>query len=139
MSSCSFASRAKQLIRQKNSESSPRPLKRQYGTYCSPHPPYQSALQSVLGPVLSPKFLMPPADCFRMPTEVRSSSLIGLPEPSRSERLTERAVGCLTSAVSLRILGFANDPFCTYDHWLTEELKRLPWRASSTTAARSSN
>ena len=58
-------------------------------------------------------------------------SLIGLPEPSRSERLTERAVGCLTSAVSLRILGFANDPFCTYDHWLTEELKRLPWRASS--------
>ena len=59
------------------------------------------------------------------------SSLIGLPEPSRSERLTERAVGCLTSAVSLRILGFANDPFCTYDHWLTEELKRLPWRASS--------
>ena len=47
-------------------------LKRQYGTYCSPHPPYQSALQSVLGPVLSPKFLMPPADCFRMPTEVRS-------------------------------------------------------------------
>lgn len=54
-------------------------------------------------------------------------SLIGLPEPSRSERLTERAVGCLTSA----ILGFANDPFCTYDHWLTEELKRLPWRASS--------
>lgn len=58
-------------------------------------------------------------------------SLIGLPEPSRSERLTERAVGCLTSAVSLRILGFANDPFCTYDHWLTEELKRLPWRVSS--------
>ena len=58
-------------------------------------------------------------------------SLIGLLEPSRSERLTERAVGCLTSAVSLRILGFANDPFCTYDHWLTEELKRLPWRASS--------
>ena len=58
-------------------------------------------------------------------------SLIGLPEPSRSERLTERAVGCLPSAVSLRILGFANDPFCTYDHWLTEELKRLPWRASS--------
>lgn len=57
--------------------------------------------------------------------------LIGLPEPSRSERLTERAVGCLTSAVSLRILGFANDPFCTYDHWLTEELKRLPWRAAS--------
>ena len=69
----SFASRAKQLIRQKNSESSPRPLKRQYGTYCSPHPPYQSALQSVLGPVLSPKSLMPPADCFRMPTEVRSA------------------------------------------------------------------
>lgn len=58
-------------------------------------------------------------------------SLIGLPEPSRSERLTERAVGCLTSAVSLRILSFANDPFCTYDHWLTEELKRLPWRVSS--------
>lgn len=58
-------------------------------------------------------------------------SLISLPEPSRSERLTERAVSCLTSAVSLRILGFANDPFCTYDHWLTEELKRLPWRASS--------
>ena len=57
--------------------------------------------------------------------------LIGLSEPSRSERLTERAVGCLTSAVSLRILGFANDPFCTYDHWLTEELKRLPWRAAS--------
>ena len=25
-----------------------------------------------LGRVLSPKFLMPPADCFRMPTEVRS-------------------------------------------------------------------
>ena len=33
--------------------------------------------------------------------------------------------------MSLRILGFANDPFCTYDHWLTEELKRLPWRAAS--------
>ena len=31
-------------------------------------------------------------------------SLISLPEPSRSERLTERAVSCLTSAVSLRIL-----------------------------------
>ena len=37
-------------------------------------PPYQSALRSILGRVLSPKFLMPPADCFRMPTEVRSGA-----------------------------------------------------------------
>ena len=36
--------------------------------------PYQSALRSILGRVLSPKFLMPPADCFRMPTEVRSGA-----------------------------------------------------------------
>ncbi|WP_295481103.1 MMPL family transporter [uncultured Sutterella sp.] len=53
-------------------------------------------------------------------------ALTALPTEAAAERLAARAAACLSPA-SPRLLGFTNDPFCTFDHWLLERLAALPW------------
>lgn len=53
-------------------------------------------------------------------------AFVKLPPQAAGARLTARAAACLSPA-SPRLLGFTNDPFCTFDHWLLERLASLPW------------
>lgn len=54
------------------------------------------------------------------------SAITALPPQAARDRLAARAAACLSPA-SPRLLGFTNDPFCTFDHWLIERLAATPW------------